>query len=63
MNTPQLRQVKKADKKELYIKELKRLNIIHNPKDTKKILWELISENTIFTNRYIKEKKEIRFLE
>ncbi len=63
MNTPQLRQVKKADKKELYIKELKRLNIIHNPKDTKKILWELISKNTIFTNRYIKEKKEIKFLE
>ena len=63
MNTLPLRQVKKADKKELYIKELQRLNINHNPRHTKKILWELISENTIFTNRYIKEKKEIKFLE
>ena len=61
--TMPLRLVKKQDKKQLYINELIRLNIKFNPKDTKKILWDLISKNTSFTNRYIKEKKEIKFID
>jgi len=47
-----IRQVRMKDKKEDYIKELKRLNINHNVKMTKKELWKIIKKHTDFISLY-----------